>query len=274
MSVVSAISDSIDALKRNPVLFVAAFVVALVNLALLGVELIVIPGTASVYWSVGSLVAQLISLFFIGGAYAMATEGLYGETRLGTLIPAGRDNYLSLVGATILLYAAVLAVSIAVGIAVFVLVFVASGALGADAFGMLLFVLFGSYLLAFVPYFLLQFYGPAVVVSDEGAVGSLKRSFGLVRRNVLGTLGFDAVLVAVILVGAAPTVWLYATWWSSASETAGSPATEAFSPFAGLDPATIAAYFLSTLVLGTLSGAFFFTYQVSFYEQLDERFPA
>lgn len=270
MGVVSSASSAIDALARNPVLFVAAFLVGLVNLGIVGVVWTVVPVTASLYWWLGSMVALLISLFFVGGAYGMASEGLRGETRFRTLLSAGSANYLSLVGATFLLVLVGVAISILIALVGLALWFASPGRFGGGLVALLL-VTYGSSLIALLPYFLLQFYAPAVVVSDEGAVDSLKRSFGLVRRNLLGTLGFDAVILAVIVVGAAPTVWLYARWWNSVAgsfESSPSATPEMVSPFAGLDVGTTAAYVLSTLVLLTLSGAFFYTYQVAFYEDL------
>ena len=268
MGVSSSIAASIDALKRNPVLFVAAFVVGLVNSAALGVQSMAPPERMTFFSTGASFVIQLLALFFVGGAYAMASESLRGKTTLRTLVAAGKANYLSLLGATILVVVVTGVTFVAIAIVGVVGVLGVGMSVGGGSVPAFVLVLAGLYLLGFLPLFFLQFYGPAVVVSDLGAVGSLKRSFALVRRNLLSTLGFDAVVVAMGLVGTAPSVVLYATQFDSLT------ADGTFSLFAGLGPSMLAGYFVSTLILGTLTGAFFWTYQVSFYEQLDERLSA
>ena len=262
MSVLSSASAGVDTLKRNPVLFVAAFLVALVSTAVLAAQTSTSSSSPFV-WSGVSFLAQFVSLFFVGGAYAMAAEGLDGETRLGTLVSGGKDNYLSLLGATVLLVLVMFGSFIVVFIVGIVAIIGAGASFGAGGFGAMLLVMGFVYLLALLPIFFLQFYGPAVVVSDDGAFDSLKRSFGLVRRNLLATLGFDVVALAVGLVGALPSVWLYATRFDAMTMTDGT-----YSMFSGLDAGTMATYLLSSLVFSTFVGAFFYTYQVAFYADL------
>lgn len=112
--------------------------------------------------------------------------------------------------------------------------------------------------------FFLQFYLPAVVVSDRSPADALKQSYRLVRRNLLSTLGFDAVIAVVMAVGSLPTILLYARWADSMTMGTTAPMTY---PFAGLSPAVVGTYVGATVVLGTLTGTFFYAYQVAFYEE-------
>lgn len=264
MSVSSAVADSIDALKRNPVLFVAGLAIALVNSAVLGVQTTASADSVGLLSMGGSFVAQLVSLFFLGGVYAMAQEGLRGQTTLRTLVAEGKANYLTLLGATLVMVVVTSVAFVAIAIVGVGGLLVAGPSLGGSGVRAAALLFAGLYLLGFLPLFFLQFYAVAVVVSDAGVVGSLKRSFALVRRNVLSTLGFDAVILTVSFVAAAPTVALYASQFDALTSTGGTVGL-----LDGFPPSLVAGYFVSSLALGTLTGAFLWTYQVSFYEQLD-----
>ncbi|MFC4551584.1 MULTISPECIES: hypothetical protein [Halorussus] len=266
MGVRSSISATLDALKRNPVMFVAAFLVSLVGSATLLAQLSLEPGVASIVVSVLSFLVQFVALFFVGGAYAMAAEALDGRTGFGTLVSGGTENYLSLLGATLLLVGVTMATFIAVGMVAIVVVLGVVFGGGGGSFGTYLAGVGLIYLLGFLPMFLLQFYGPAVVVSDRNAIGSIKQSYRLVRRNLLSTLGFDVVALVLGLLGSAPTVWLYATRFDALVSSDGT-----FTPLATLDSTAVAGYLVATVVLSTLFGGFFYTYQVAFYEDLVER---
>jgi hypothetical protein len=265
MGISSSFADSIDALKRNPVLLVAAVIVSSINVVAFAVQSFAQAEGAWLLSSGASFLVQLVSLFFVAGAYAMARDGLEGTTTLGTLVAEGKEHYLSLLGATILLVLVSIAVVVAVVTVGFIAIFVAGPSFvgGPTGFGL---IMLGMYLLGFLPIFFLQFYGPAVVVSGAGAVEALKRSSGVVRRNLLQTLGFDVVVVVMMVIGTSPTIALYASQWDRLMAS-----SERFSLFAGLDATTVAAFLVSTFVLSTLIGAFFWTYQVAFYEELVAR---
>lgn len=263
MSVTSSVSTALSTLKQNPVLFVAAFFVSLVSSVVLGVQSAV--GEVSPFLVSGlSFVVQFVSLFFVAGAYAMADEALDGRTSLGTLFTGGKENYVSMLGATLLLVGVMIATFIPIFIVGFIVIFGAAAAGGGGSMMVLGIVLI--YLLALLPVFFLQFYGPAVVVSDTGAVGSLKKSFGLVRRNVLATLGFDVVVFVIGVLSSLPTVWLYVSQFEQLMEN-----PQTFTLYTGLSTATIAGYLVSTLLMTALFGGFMYTYQVAFYGELVER---
>lgn len=276
MGTVSALSTSIDALRRNPVLFAGAFLVSLTSGVFIGTQALQ-PGPLGQpgrFTRLSGLLTALVYLalpFFFGGLCAMANEGIRGRTTLRTLLSAGKRYYIELLVATILFLALTYLVAFvigAIGIGIVLgAVFVVDPTIFSPTTAIALAVVVTS-LLAALPVFFLQFYAPAVVVSDADVIESLKRSYRAVRSNLLATLGFDAVYLVVLTAGSLPTIVLYAKWLAETDFATAEPATANFSPFVGLDGELLVAYFVSTVVLGTLVGAFFWTYQVAFYREV------
>jgi hypothetical protein len=270
MGTISALSTAGRTLKRNSVLVAIAFVVSLVNVAPSGVSTILPPSTA---WLLSLPMYALIFFlgpFFMGGLLSMASEGIDGTTRLETFVEGGKENYLPLFGAMILfgIFFGILVGVVTVGIAVvgvFVVGMSSAGAGGAMAGGasslgiVALLGLVGAFVML-LPVFFLQFYGPAIVVSDQGIVGSLKHSAGLVRRNLASTLGYSVVIGLVSLVGGAAGFLL-----SMASGAGRIGATRMLSPEVGLGVAV--AGLLVTALVSTVVSAFGSVYQVAFYEE-------
>lgn len=264
MGVISSASVAVETLKRNPILFVVGFAVALANGVVAGGQMLS-TGIDQLGWSLGSYAVQLGSLFFVAGAYGMVAEAIDGTTRLKTLLSEGKDNFADVLAATLLLVIAMVAAFVFVGFLAFI---VGIGVLWSGSAGGLpsqLFVLamVGVYLIALLPMFFLQFYIPAVVVSDQTPADALKQSYRMVRSNFFPTLGFDAVVVAMMLVGSLPTIWLFKAKMYPTMMGATAPMA---SPITSLSPATILAYVAITVALGTLTGTFFYAYQVVFYE--------
>ena len=223
MLAVSALRDSVDILRRNPVMFAAAALYAAVQLP--GIALQASGETLLQLASSGyNLLLVFVVPFFVGGLVAMAFEGLDGSTSLSRLGSAGRDHYLSLLAVTLavsLFFVIVyLLVFLVVGLvaAGLLAVLVLTGIVGPAGFepGSLLFLAVVG-VSGLVPVaillvigFLIQFYAQAVVIEDKGALDSLRRSVAVVRDNLLAVLGFDAVGIAIgAIVGGLPTVYLF-----------------------------------------------------------------
>lgn len=280
MGVVSSLSTAVQTLKRNPVLFIAGFVVAFVNAAVAGGQMLS-TGPARIAWSLGAFVVQLGSLVVVVGAYGMTAEALRGTTRLSTLVSASKKYFADALAATVLVVIAVVATSVVtmvVGLVGFFAVLLGGSGTGFSP-NLFAVVMGAIYLLGLLPLFFLQFYLPAVVVSDRSPAESLKQSYRLVKGNFVSTLAFDAVLVAVAAVGSLPTIWLAVRQMSplspggagmggagmgGAGMGGGGPMMY---PFAGLSPGTVGIVFALTAVVGTLTGTFFYAYQVAFYEE-------
>jgi hypothetical protein len=269
MGAISALSTTSRTLKRNSVLFAVAFLTTLVSVVPSGITSVLPPSTGWLLSLPLSLLAFLLSPFFLGGLLSMASEGIDGVTRFETFVEGGKDNYLRLLGAMVLFailfgaFAAIVTIGLAVT-AVFVLGMNSAGAAGpmaggAGGLGIVALVGLLGALVVLLPMFFLQFYGPAVVVSDLDVIDSFKRSAGLVRRNVVSTLGYSVVAGLVGLVAG-----IAGSAVSMASGFGRFGATSMSSPELGLG--LVAAALVVSVLVSTVVAAFGSVYQVAFYE--------
>lgn len=212
----SALRDTFDTLQRNPVLFVAATLYAFVQAPGMVLQVSGSPILQFVSSAYSFLLVFVMPLF-VGGLFAMAHEGLTGSTSLSKLWTAGTTYYLRLFVVFLLLMLVYFAIGAGVGFLVFALVIGGvigtGGGLGGVSLAVLVIiaaigVLFGVVLLAIG--FVLQFYAQAVVVDDKGIVDSVKRSYHVVRQNLVSVLGFDLLaLVIGAIVGLIPLGYVF-----------------------------------------------------------------
>jgi hypothetical protein len=270
MGAISALSTTSRTLKRNSVLFAIALIITLVSLAPSGISALLSPPVAWILSLPLSFLLFFLSPFFLGGLLSMASEGIDGTTRFETFVAGGKDNYIRLFGAMVLLailfgaIAAIVTTGIAVT-AVFVLGMNSAGAGGAMVGGagslgiVTLLGLLGA-LVVLLPMFLFQFYAPAVVVSDLGIVDSLKRSAGLVRRNLVSTLGYSAIIG---LVGLVAGVSGAVVSMPSGFNRVGMASMASANP--GLGIGFVVAALVVSVLVSTVVAAFGSVYQVAFY---------
>lgn len=269
MGAISSLSTASRTLKRNGVLFAAAFVVMLINAVPSGFSAVLPPTEAGILSFLLSGVSLVVMPFLMGGLLSMAYEGLDGVTRFETFVEGGKDNYLRLLGAMVLfavLFGAV-ATIVALGTAV-VFVFVlgmnaagAGGSVVAPSAGLAVIALVGllGVLAVALPMFFFQFYAPAVVVSDLGVVASFKRSAALVRRNLVSTLGYTAIAIAVGLVAGVAALGV-----SMVAGLGSYGTTGLSSPEFGVG--VVAGIIVVSAVVSTVVSAFGPVYQVAFYD--------
>ncbi|APW99592.1 hypothetical protein CHINAEXTREME_18255 [Halobiforma lacisalsi AJ5] len=212
-------------------------------------------------------IAQLLSVpvsifvtpFFLGGFITMVDEGLEGSTRLGSFVRGGKENYVSLLGATILFFAIFTGLGFG-GLLLMAFIGIGTAAAGGGGGG---FLVAGILLLGLFAVVLLclQFYDAAIVVSDASAFDSFLQSISLVRRNFLGVVGFSIVFVVISLLGQGPGMVLYtmALEFTETGETM--VASES----------TLLLSAAATVVFGTLGLAYAYTYFVAYYRSLIER---
>ncbi|WP_049985533.1 DUF7847 domain-containing protein [Halobellus rufus] len=265
MAVLTALRESPGALVRNPVLFVPVLAVMVVQLPVMLLQS-VNPVLASVASALVSLLSIAAIPFFQGGLLAMADEALGGQTSLATFLDSGKRHYVAILVA----YLVLLAVNFAFGMLAFVstfaggILFIGSGQFGGPnlavlvALGIVAAIGILAYLLVV---FFLQFYGQAIVLEGRDAVEGLKRSVGVVRANLLSTVGY--VLVAGVAGAIAGIGFAGASTLLSPDATAvmGNPAPEpSLSMLAGVG--------VGVLVLGTLFGGFFAVFSVAFYREI------
>lgn len=268
MGAISALTAAVGTLRRNPIIFVGVFFLSAIgSLTTIGQVwggLIVL--------GVG-LLALLLTPFVTGGVLGMAEEATAGGTSLTTLLSEGSANYLTLLLASIIQLLIFALAGILWAIGLFVLVLsggVALGGIGGGAgagaalgIGVVIAAVL-SLLVFFLPIYFIQFYDVAIVVSDTGALGAFKRSFGFVRRHLLSALGYTILAQVVNLLVLVPTFWLtygaplsLAEVQTAAQRMAGASTTETLVP--------LVAY---SLVAGTLVSSLLVTYRVTYYTSL------
>lgn len=204
MAVIEALRETPGTLVRNPVVFVP--IIAILILELPQFALQSNPLLAAGYSLVLTIVFIVVMPFFQGGMIGLADEALDGRTSLGRFVDAGREHYVSLFGAYILL----LGVNVVLGFVLLSIVFgggvlvMASGnGPSGAALGTVAIVVGVVALVYLVVVFLVQFYAQAIVLDDRSAVGGFKRSFAVVRRNLLGVFGYSLFVgITGLLAGA------------------------------------------------------------------------
>lgn len=257
MSAISSLSTAATVLRNNPaILLVGVLFVLLSEVAVL-LDAYVSPLAQLLVYPLSFLVTP----FLLGGIITMIDEGLDGSTRLGSFVRGGKENYVSMLGATVLFVAIIMGVSF---LGTLLMVFVgigaaaAGGGVGGVAIGAVLLFVVMALLFMF-----LQFYDAAIVVSDARAIESFSHSVGLVRRNFLSVVGFSVVFFVIGLIGQGPGMALYlsAVEFTETGETV--IASES----------TLLLSVAVTLVLGTIAMAYAYTYFVTYYRSLLETEP-
>jgi len=284
MSAVQSLRTATDALSRNPVLLLGGLAYALVVLPQRALQLAGVPLAPSAL----QLLTFFVTPFVIAGVVGMAREALDGDTSLAGLTAVGKDRYVDLLLATLVEFGIQLVFGVAFLVLALLAVVVSAGggvgpaALVGAAVG-LLFVL--AYL---VVLFLIQFYPVVVVVDGAGPVDAITDSVGFVRDNVVSTLGYSAITVALGLLASLPVAGFAAyrvLTGSQGGDTPG-PIGGGMSPGGpgaggapqmgdllaggsglGLSTPEVAALALASAVATTLFFAFRHTYATAFYRR-------
>jgi hypothetical protein len=281
MAAIRALRGALAALAGSPVVFLAGLFLSLVVLPQSALQLAGVPLVPFLL----QVVTFFVTPFLVAGLVGMADEALDGSTALGTLTRVGRERYVPLLLGNFVQLAIVIVFAIVVGVvAVAVALIVGVGAVtggGSSAgvggaailAGVVLLLLAVVFL---VVQFFLQFFAVSIVVGETGAIDGFKRSYRLVRDNIVATLGYSAVTIVASVATAAPvTAFTLARTFQRMDEMGAGPGA---GPGAGVPagPGTgfggslfsvpeIAAIALISLALGTLLTTFQQTYATSFY---------
>jgi hypothetical protein len=283
MAVIEAFDDALTALQRNTVLLVVGAIYGLVvfpQQALTALGIPILPGLFG-------LVLLFVAPFFTAGVIGMAHEGLNGRTAFGTLTEIGKDRYLSMLGGQLILAG----IGLVFGIVFVIAMIVVVGAIGAGAAGMMgpgatpgagmVSAVGGAAVLGILvvmlviglPYlaimFLLQFFSVAVVVENKSAVDSLKRSYHVVRSNLVSTFGYWVLTVVIGLVAGIPGGVISLV----RSEAVASMALEAAGLQAGVLPTgqgTALGIAVVSLVITAVVFPLTQTFATAFYERITD----
>jgi hypothetical protein len=199
MSAVQSLRTAVDALSRSPVLVLGGLVYALVVLPQRALQLASVPLAPAAL----QLITFFVTPFVVAGVVGMAREALDGDAAFGAFTATGKGRYADLLLATLVEFGIQLAFGVAFLVLALVAVVAAGGSIGpVGLVGAALVVLLAlAYL---VVLFLVQFYPVLVVVDDAGPVDAVTGSVAFVRSNVVSTLGYSVVTVALGLLAALP----------------------------------------------------------------------
>ena len=264
MATIASLKQSLGVLKGNPKLFA-------VGLLLTG---IVLPQTGlSVISGLLALPVQMVTFFItpfvLAGLLGMAYEGRVRPTDFGTFKQIGKDRYVPLLLANFIKFL----ISAAFGVVGFMVAIFTVGLTVASAdsanlvesVGIIAIVLFVLLVLVtFVVFFFLQFYPAAIVADDVGAVEAYKRSVGLVRANIVPSLGYGFVNLVVSLATAAPVLFLLFGAVLYAGSGAG--AESALGGSGGVALTAVGGILVYFLVVNTLLTPFRSAFMVCFYD--------
>lgn len=186
MATTQSLTESLGVVKRNPVVFVVGLLMAII---VLPQRVLAVKGTP---WILGGLqiVSFFIMPFLVAGLLGMVYEGRFRLTSFETFTKLGKAKYISLLAGHLL--QAIL--EIVLGVIIFLAVYVTTGVAAIVTFGV-------GALVYFAVMFFLQLYEPAIVADNVGPIDGFRRSFGVVDRNYIQTLGFSLVnlLLALLL---------------------------------------------------------------------------
>lgn len=281
MLALHALRTASGAVGRNPVLFVVAAAFNLLQL----------PSLVAQFISplLGSLVSLLTTGLFVfvfpflfAGVVGMADEALRGKTSLGTFVASGRDHYVSMLAAYLLLFGASVVLGLAVFFGTLLLGGVAFAAGAGDVAGRTTvlvavgLLLLGGFVLFVLPLFFVQFYGHAIVVDDLGAVAGLKRSVSCVRHNLLAVLGYT-VVVGVVGAGFGVFGAVFSLLTSpqlagpepgigGAAPGTAAPPVPIDAPSVG--PAVVVGVTVLFVLVSGVVGGFFAAYSTAFYRRI------
>lgn len=260
MAVLQALRQVPGALIRTPALIVPALV-----LFIFQIPQLVLQSTNPLLASVVSLGASLLFLIFVpffqGGMVGMADEALNGQSSLSAFVAHGKANYVQI----LIAYLLVMVVNFILGGILFVVGFGAllSGVLqlGTVALATLGVVAAIVALIYLLIAFLIQFYAQAIVLEKYTAIDGLKRSYSVVRSNLLATVGY--MVLAFIIGGLLGLLFggLSLLTTPEAATTFGLPA---------LSTGGLIGVVLVMKLVGAVVSAFLSVYSVSFYRLITQ----
>lgn len=277
MGALPAARTALQAVVRNPILLVAALLLAVGSGAVAATSQIPIVG---VFLSLLlGIVFFFVEPFLSGGLLGMSHEALEDDTSFETFTRTGKRVYLRLLAARLaewalsLVYFGVTALLVIVLLVVFLGVGSSisdnpEGAIGAGLLGVAL--IGGVFLALLIVYYLLgflvQFHPAAIVVEDATLIDSLQRSFDLVTANPGSAIGYS-LLVAIVsgTIGAIP--FGYVTVTGGVIDIIAQENPEAL---LGLGVVNAVIYFGIFVVVQTLLIPLLRTYHVAFYVETAE----
>ena len=260
MGALNALQRSPGALARNPVLVIPVLIIGLFQIPQLLLQTIN-PLLASLASLVVWLFSILVMPFFQAGIIGMADEALDRRTRLNSFIAVGKEHYVTILVAYLLLFVITVIVFVVSLIISFILgiIFLPNLEFSGFAIGAVG-LLFGiSYLPMLIFVFFVQFYGQAIVLDNERSMDAIRRSVNLVRQNVLSTLGYS--IIGAVFGGGLGLVL-------GGLSMLASPQPAQFYDLPQVSFSTLTGAILVVVVIGSVVGSFLAIFSVAFYREI------
>lgn len=255
MAVIQAFRQAPDALVRAPALVVPPLI-----LFLLQAPTLVLQSTNPMLASTVSTMAAgfllLVVPFYMGGMVGMADEALDGQSTLRAFLAHGKANFVQILVAYLLLmvlYVVVGGILFVVGFGALLAVVFQGGTLVLVGFGLVAVLIVFVYLLTV---FLIQFYAQAIVLEERTAIDALRRSYRVVRSNLLAALGYTGVAsgLGAVLGTVIGVLSLLTT-----------PEAAAIYGLPVLSTGELIGFWLVATLVGSAISAFLLVYSVSFF---------
>ena len=210
MATIQSLTEAVGVLKRNPVVFVAGLIYAVVLLPQSALSALNIPLVPTLL----QILTFFITPFIVAGILGMTYEGRVRETSLDTFTKIGKKKYVSLLAGNLVIFVITVVFILLMVLLSFLVVGIGFAAASAESalaggVGIVSIAVFLAAILVFLlVMFFLQFWGPAIVADNVGVGPGFQRSVGLVKRNLLPTLGFGVLNLVINLALALPALAL------------------------------------------------------------------
>jgi hypothetical protein len=257
-------------LKRNPVVLVGGLIYAVVILPQSALSALGIPIIPSLL----QIVTFFITPFIVAGILGMTYEGRVRETSLDTFKKIGKKKYVSLLAGNLVIFAITFVFILLMLLLAFFVVGIGFAAASAESalaggVGILSIAVFLVAILVFLlVMFFLQFWGPAIVADNVGVGAGFKRSAGVVKRNILSTLGFGVLNLVINLALALPalTLALLPVLTGAGTEAIGATGDVQSASQLGSSLLTQVGLIVYSFVIAIVMTPFRLAFAVSFYD--------
>ncbi len=210
MATIQSLTEAVGVLKRNPVVFVAGLIYAVVLLPQSALSALNIPLVPTLL----QILTFFITPFIVAGILGMTYEGRVRQTSLDTFTKIGKKKYVSLLAGNLVIFVITVVFILLMILLAFIVAGIGFAAASAESalaggVGIVSIAVFLAAILVFLlVMFFLQFWAPAIVADNVGIGPGFQRSAGLVKRNLLPTLGFGVLNLVINLALALPALAL------------------------------------------------------------------
>ncbi|MDS0258643.1 hypothetical protein NDI56_04355 [Haloarcula sp. S1CR25-12] len=277
MATIRSLTESFGVLKRNPVVFAVGLLYAVIVLPQTAMSLMGIPLVPRLF----QIVTFFITPFVLAGLLGMTYEGRVRATGFGTFTKIGKKKYVSVLAGNLINFV----ITAVFGFVTFIVVVFTIGLTFSAAQSesvlssigiVFVAVLAGLGLVYLLVMFFLQFYAPAIVTDNVGVIEGYRRSVGLVKRNIVQTLGFGVLNLLLGLLLLLPAIALVVvTIFGAGALGAGATAGAGSTGASGISGSTGGTGLSLVLIAGIIGYSFITTvlmtpfraaFSVSFYD--------